>query len=220
MSESGSNLPPEQQTHNALYLCCAVKAYPDKFEENGAVALNHMVQERAGLTRAEAFAVVGDAFKAGLLALDKRGGKKRLLVDPATFGPFRDKNINRIGKIESEVVTFNWHLYRPKVTETQDALSKHVEKGRLWDLKKGLPDRLAREVITHFEKTAQGEKQVRPPTDIEKAAFTAVMSAALHRFAKDMPGRDFILVVTRTGDTIRPSLKIIDRESNVEITFD
>lgn len=215
-----SNLSSSEVQHNSIYVCCAIQAYPDKFEENGAVALNHMLQERAGLTRAEAFKVIADTIKSGLVKLDKRGAKRLVIVDEA-FRPFRDTVIERIGKVQAEVVTFNWHLHRPRPLsdDEQKDLVKHVKKGRLWDVHQALPDRLAHEVIASFEKLGGGEKSVRNPFDAEKALFTSSMSEALHKFSKDMIGKDFILVVTRSGDTIKPAMKIIERETVLHIDF-
>lgn len=213
-------LADSELSHNALYICCAVHAYPDQFDENGAVAMNHMLQERAGLTRVEAFKVVSDTVKLGLVRLEKRGAK-RLVVVEETFKPFRDRMIDRIGRVQAEVVTFNWHLHRPRsLTEPEkQGLAKHVKKGRLWDLKQSLPDRLAKDVVAHVEQLGGGEKQVRNPFEAEKAKFAEVMSEALHRLAKDMVGKDFVLVVVRSGDTIRPAMKIIERETQLQLEF-
>lgn len=206
--------------HNALFVCCAVQAYPDQFEENGAVAMNHLLQERAGLSRVEAFKVVSDTVKLGLVSLEKRGSKRLVIVEDA-FKAFRDRMIDRIGKVQSEVVTFNWHLHRPRpLTDPEkQGLAKHVQRGRLWDLKQSLPDRLSKDVLAHFEKLGGGEKQVRNPFDSEKAKFVEALEAALQRFTKDMVGKDFVLVVVRSGDTIRPAMKIIEKETQLQLDF-
>lgn len=130
-----SGLTPDQLAHNDLYCCCAVLSSPVHFATDGAVSLNHLLQERAGMTREQAFQIVADAIAAGLLRVDDANGK-RLSVVAEAYVPFRDKHIEAIGAVQAEVVTMNWTMHAPSGLDdaVRDDLRRHVARGRLADL--------------------------------------------------------------------------------------
>ena len=216
---STARLSDADLDYNLLYIACILQKFSEKFIENGAVVLNHMLQERGGLTKEQAFAVVADALKSGIVKMDKKD-KKRLYLVPDAFRPFRDRMIHLIGRVQAEVVTFSWNLRTPRKglsAGEQKALQRQVRKGRLWDMTKAKPERLAEGVFSYFDKlvdATNGKGRARIPDENERHVFMEIMQLPLERLANKLP-TDFVLMVTMVGSVVKPRIKMIDRSSSV-----
>lgn len=194
-----SGLSPEQLAHNHLYCCCAVLSSPAHFAADGAVALNHLLQERAGMTREQAFQVVADAIAAKLLFVDD-AADKRLSVSAESFTPFRDLHIEAICAVQAEVVTMSWTMHAPPGVDdaVRDDLRRHVERGRLVDLG---GTRAGRAFIA-IDKLLTPAVIAGEAEHMDGAALEAVsreaerLTDAVDAFTSD----DFIVVIARTRD--------------------
>ena len=129
---------------NIMFLAMAVDHYGERFEENGAVSLNHMIQERSGFNREEAFSLVADVLECGMMRLDKKSqGKKCLVLNRVMFDEWKAKFVFDLPKIKASVVTPTWKLKRPdrKLTPIErEIVKKNIRKGRLFEVQKKIVD--------------------------------------------------------------------------------
>ena len=124
----------DQRQKNNLFLSLIVDGYEGRFSRNGAVVLNHMIQERSGLSKEDVFVLIGDAIKDGVLVID-RGDDKKLGIDKSRVVVLRDKFSDVLPKMQGEVVSEKWsfgEVTRRELTENEKAaLSKNIKHGGL-----------------------------------------------------------------------------------------
>ena len=124
-----------------MFLAMVVEHYAERFEENGALCLNHMIQERSGFNREEAWALVADAIGIGLLWVEKELGKKKLRINQKMFDEWKGNFVFQLPKIKASVVSSRWTLKRSdrKLTNMERAIvQKNIRKGRLFEIQKDI----------------------------------------------------------------------------------
>lgn len=194
-----SGLTPDQVEENNLYVCCAVLSGGEYYARDGAVRLNHLLQERARMTRDQAFQVIADAIMASLIRVADEDNK-RLVVIAEPFRRLRDRRIDEIGAVESEVVTMTWTMHAPTGVDESVAedLRKHVARGRLVDLGGTRAGRafiaidklLSASVIAGFAEHVDGEALAVVEAEAEGMADAVA----------EHIDSDFVVVIARTRE--------------------
>lgn len=128
--------PIEPRTYNVLFVALATKYYEQMLAINGAVQLNHMIQDRARWHTEMAFGLISDTIREGLIWVDK-SNCRALKVRQDVFDWWVEKYRRHVFDMRCYVVSARWPLNkvgRKLTLDEKSVLEKNIQKGRLYDL--------------------------------------------------------------------------------------
>lgn len=216
--------------YNSMYLACAVLALPHLFEENGAVVLNQMIQERAKLSSQDAFALISDAMRTvRILRLEKQS-KKRLAVDQEVFNHLRDRMLSDMGRMQGEVGTDRWKFKdsrRPLTDQESQDLQKLSERGYLDKPKpansaastsSGVMDIMqAEDEISILVRDFLKMKGMRSASDEERDMLRKFLSSGIKDLVGVMKDQSFLVVVRRENGKVAIRMRVAEPLNGLDI---
>jgi len=126
-------VPIQSKLNLAIFFLSVVcKFYRDDFLDRGANVLNYRLQERAGMSREDAFALIADALATDLIRVE--GPDRGIAVDDEIFLVWRDVFASSLSYLNSCAPGKVWPVpgIRRELTEKEaKILDKNILKGRL-----------------------------------------------------------------------------------------
>lgn len=205
--------------YNFLFLCLVVERYSTRFEENGALSLNHLIQERSGISKEEAFALISDTITEGYLGVERENGKK-LVVNKIKYIELRDRLNEIVPKIQSQVVSEKWIFSSPlrkELTESENvSLDKNIKLGRLKEVRSEMysPERSIVNHIEHQLRSSYSSNVSDPPEEMRENLIK-VMQEPIGALTKLCNDHDFVFMVEKNGSKIIPKFKLIKRDGKL-----
>jgi hypothetical protein len=96
------------RAHDYLFIAFVVQKLNGTLDKDGAAHLNNLLQQRADLTKEQAFAFIKDAISSNLIYVEKEGDSRKLRVNQTTFNVLRDKYGDLIPQIHSNIESSKW----------------------------------------------------------------------------------------------------------------
>lgn len=197
------------RAHDYLFICFVVEKFKNRFEADGAAELNNLLQERAKLTKEQAFAFVSDAIREGYLACRKQDGKRILEVVDEKYNRLRDSYIALIPEIQSAVAGPIWKLQSGLRFQLNDEEKKSLQKFIAQNRVKGesmdmgsIIKQAAKEKSPVQTISQEPQPQVANEDPFLREEFKAIVGPAFMDFIKKNKHLDFSLVVEKKGDQV------------------
>jgi hypothetical protein len=198
------------RAHDYLFIAFVVQKLNGTLDKDGAAHLNNLLQQRADLTKEQAFAFIKDAISSNLIYVEKEGDSRKLRVNQTTFNVLRDKYGDLIPQIHSNIESSKWK-FRSAIRfqlsdDERQSLNKFISQNRVKD---GPAEAKKVEPVVDDKKERENLVQAI------QEDFQEIVGERLVEFVKLHSGKDFSILIKKTGDKIDCSIRDVKDQKNI-----
>ena len=205
-----SNLSADR-AYDYLFLCFVVQRMNGSLEEDGAATLNNVLQERADLTKEQAFAFIRDIISSNLIYVEKEDNRRKLRVNTTNYNSLRDKWGEFIPQIHSNIESSKWKFrsaIRFQLTDDErQTLNKFISQNRVKS--EDVEIKKSEAVVVDDKKEKDNLVQAI------QEDFQEIVGEKMVEFVKLHSGKDFSILIKKTGDKIDCSIRDVKDQKNI-----